>query len=231
MGASDDEEAEAEPAELPAHAVRLREGFFVAKYEATVRRYEACQTEQFCFDPVVCTFVGGLGQDSNLAADRLDHPVNCLTKVQAEEFCLWRGGRLPSEAEWEWAAAGPVHHRYPWGDAPLDCDHAVYSACVPDGSGLPVGSAERGASHFGALDMVGNVAEWVQDCWHASYVGAPVDSSPWLDACGAGAPVRSNHWVAQPRYVRTAARQNMGAFLPNPVFMGVRCVRDPAPAE
>ncbi len=87
-----------------------------------------------------------------------DHPVTETTWAGARAYCAWRGGRLPTEAEWEAAARGGEARLYPWGDAPPDADR-VHRSWRP-GDTAPVGTHPAGASAFGALDMSGSLAEW-----------------------------------------------------------------------
>ncbi|MEM6490678.1 MAG: SUMF1/EgtB/PvdO family nonheme iron enzyme [Pseudomonadota bacterium] len=87
-----------------------------------------------------------------------DHPVAETTWAGARAYCLWRGARLPTEAEWEAAARGGDARRYPWGDAPPDETRVFVS--VRTGVTAPVGRRPAGASPVGALDMSGSMAEW-----------------------------------------------------------------------
>jgi formylglycine-generating enzyme len=101
-------------------------------------------------------------------------PINCVDWFEAEAFCIWDGGRLPTEAEWNYAAAGGTAQRtYPWGNDTPSCSYANYSGagggnlCVPTGTN-PVGSeSTAGDGLYGQSDLAGNVKEWVQD-WYAT---------------------------------------------------------------
>jgi formylglycine-generating enzyme required for sulfatase activity len=96
------------------------------------------------------------------------NPAACVTWYEAEAYARWRGGRLPTEAEWEYAARGPQSLVYPWGN---DFDPSLCN--MVDGTGLmPIGSYPAGASWVGAEDMAGNVMEWVQD-WLGPYAEDP----------------------------------------------------------
>ncbi len=115
-------------------------------------------------------------------------PINCVTWYEAYAFCVWDGGFLPSEAEWEYAAAGGSQQReYPWGSAApgtacpgTGCEYAIYGCYYPSGSGgcsldsgvmniAPVGYAFRGAGRWGQLDLAGEVSEWTLDLGEPPY--------------------------------------------------------------
>jgi formylglycine-generating enzyme required for sulfatase activity len=123
---------------------------------------------------------------------REDHPMNCVTWYEAQAFCIWDGGFLPTEAEWEYAAAGGDEERtYPWGstDPGIASQYAIYgddkgNCFYPSGlmacSGMsiaPVGTASTGAGRYGQLDLAGNVWQWVIDWFLPTYV-ACTDSAP-----------------------------------------------------
>lgn len=116
-------------------------------------------------------------------------PINCLSWLEAFAFCIWDGGRLPTEAEWNYAAAGGSEQReYPWSNPPssanIDCSHASYG-CIDDPCGdgavgcaltdiLAVGSKPAGDSRWGHADLGGNLWEWVLD-WYAADYPMPCD--------------------------------------------------------
>ena len=112
--------------------------------------------------------------------------MNCLDWQQAVDFCAWAGGRLPSEAEWEYAArsGGPSSsYKYPWGNDAATCTYAVMD---DGGYGCGTGrtwsvcSKPAGNTSQGLCDMSGNVWEWVEDWYHGDYTGAPTDGSAWV---------------------------------------------------
>jgi formylglycine-generating enzyme required for sulfatase activity len=154
------------------------------------------------------------------------HPVLCVSWNDARAYAQWLSSkagkryRLPSEAEWEYAArAGSVSARH-WGDDP---DQACRFANVADQSRFQtLGFGQRHEctdghyftapaggytpNRFGLHDMLGNVWEWAEDCWNASYAAAPADGSAWLAGDCAQRVIRGGSWSSVPRFVRSATR-------------------------
>jgi formylglycine-generating enzyme required for sulfatase activity len=221
--------------EDPVHTVTISQGYFVAKYELTTASHEACEADGACAAPTYDG--GGSGWGLNRSADgRAAHPQNGYNWEAARAACAWiaPGGRLPSEAEWEYAASGPQHRVYPWGDSPgPDCDAgtANYYDLTEDygcdtGGSMPVGAQSAGASATGAFDMAGNVWEWCEDYYHTSYTGAPADGSPWMDPPEATTVLRGgsfeNHQITRLRASARGAYSTAGVA----VSMGARCARE-----
>lgn len=139
-------------------AVRVTESLEIDRTEVTVREFRACVAAGAC-TPAIATEKCSFGAPDK---DPLrDLPINCVRIEQARAFCAWAGGRLPSDAEWTAAARGTDESRpHPWGRAKPSCDRAVLDGCAK--APLPVGSARSaGRGPSGALDLSGNVSEWV----------------------------------------------------------------------
>ena len=212
----------------PMHPVTVP-GFSLLKTEVTVEQYQLCARTGKCSDPKTggsCTF-GVSGKPR--------HPVNCVTWDQAVAFCKWVGGRVPSEAEWEYAARGEGQNiPYPWGDTPPTCDHAVMSdpnvtgpVCgTSDPGPLPVCSRTAGNTAQGLCDMAGNVWEWVQDWFHSSYDGAPPDGSAWETPPGAIRVSRGASWLFDRDFMYTTLRSS-GNPQAQSMDRGFRCARSP----
>jgi formylglycine-generating enzyme required for sulfatase activity len=215
---------EGESDEEPVHTVNVHT-FEMLKSEVTVSQYGECVTAGACTVPDS----GGVNDNWGVAG-RANHPVNAVDWNQAVTFCKWIGGRLPSEAEWEYAARnGSAENTYPWGDTPTPtCTHAVMdngggSGCGEDRT-WPVCSKTNGNTSHGLCDMAGNVWEWVEDVYHNSYSGAPTNGSAWTSSSDTGHVIRGCSWFCVLDYLRASSR-----YWRNPTKRyydhGVRCVR------
>jgi formylglycine-generating enzyme required for sulfatase activity len=206
--------------ELPVHAVTVPT-FEMLRTEITVSQYGECVTAGSCTEP-------GTGTNANWNDPGYeDHPVNYIDWQQAVDFCTWAGGRLPSEAEWEYAArSGGQDITYPWGNDAATCAYAVMNeggwGCGMDRT-WTVCSKPAGNTTQGLCDMAGNVWEWVQDWYHSDYTGAPIDGSAWEDS-GSIRVIRGGSFGNTSYYVRAAYRNVLGPALRN-AGVAARCVR------
>ncbi|HEY8375702.1 MAG TPA: SUMF1/EgtB/PvdO family nonheme iron enzyme [Nannocystis sp.] len=144
-------------------------GFAIDRTEVTEAAFEECVQAGNCVAPS-CT--KGIGELPYAPVSRGDWPVDCVSWDQAAAFCAWAGKRLPTEAEWEKAARGVDGRRFTWGNAPEPtCEYVVMDenkkGC-DTGDRWAVGSKPLDNSPYGALDMLGNVSEWVSD-WYGEY--------------------------------------------------------------
>ena len=173
------------------------------------------------------TWTNSVGSQENL-------PMNCANWWESYAFCIWDGGFLPSESEWEYAAAGGAQEReYPWGStAPgMANTYAIYGCDYPSSSGTcsnvtnfaPVGTATQGAGLYGQLDLVGNVWEWNLDWYNTSYV-SPCTDCAYLTAAsdrvvrGSGFGYLSSNLLPPARNFSLSGRY---------YYLGLRCARTP----
>ncbi|MHA1962248.1 MAG: formylglycine-generating enzyme family protein [Candidatus Thorarchaeota archaeon] len=207
--------------EQPVHEVAVQ-SFEMTKSEVTVSQYRVCVDAGFCVEPspdYLCNWEA-VGTD--------DHPINCIDWDQASRFCQCAGGRLPSEAEWEYAARGGGQDiLYPWGNEDATCEYAVmYDVEMRCGTERtwPVCSKTAGNTQHGLCDMAGNVWEWIRDSWHDNYQGAPIDGSAWDDPPDSNCVLRGAS-MYHPSYALRATYRSPGiTFMPDHAF-GIRCVR------
>ena len=192
MGSDDD------PSEKPIHRVAIK-SFAISKFPITVREWNACVAAKSCsYTPT--------GEDNA--------PVTNLSWTDTQEFVGWLSNvmqkpfRLPTEAEWEYAARGGAKSKYWWGDQ-LKAEMANCKGCnVPYESSQPAKVGSFKPNPFGLYDMGGNIDQWVTDCWHHNYQGAPADGSAWLEKDCMSRVIRSGSWKNDPSYVRPSNRDH-----------------------
>ncbi len=211
MGSTEDD-AEANPDEMPRHMVTL-DGFWIDQNEVTNAQFAEFLNQHGSSSPQGTRMIAldeGYVQISQHGDEfvttkaALDRPVVMVTWHGAAAYCQWAGGRLPTEAEWEYAARGPEGNHYPWGSEPPTCDLANHGTCV--GVPVDVGSRPAGASWCGALDMAGNVWEWVSD-WFSPYQDLP-QANPTGPATGKVPVLRGGGWHSPPWELRATCRQH-----------------------
>ncbi len=212
-----------------AHAVTLS-GFELDRTEVSVADYGRCVSAGACAPAEMSTGV--------VEYARPELPITHVRWQDAVAFCGWRGGRLPSEAEWEFAARGVEGRDFPWGQLYNThlANHGAWAGDRTDGTdgflGLsPVGSFPDGATPLGLLDMAGNVAEWVADLLELDAAGHPVGygENPEVDPkpkSGGGAfhIVRGGSYLDAATWLRSAARD--ATALPRAAWVGFRCAAD-----
>jgi formylglycine-generating enzyme required for sulfatase activity len=226
-------EKDRETDEGPQHVVTIARPFAVGRVNVTVGQFAAfVQATGHEASSKCNVHVGGKWEEKASWRDpgfvqEGSHPVVCLSWDDASAYVDWLAGgtgkpyRLLTEAEWEYAARGQTspaaYPRFWFGDDEKDlCRHANGIDLAHGGNGAapcndgykytsPAGHYASNA--FGLYDIVGNARQWLADCYHASYYGAPTDGSAWLtETCAKGHAIRGGSWDAWPRELRPARR-------------------------
>ena len=186
--------------EGPQHKVTIARPFAVSKFDVTFADWDACVS------------VGGCPQVSDSGYGRGTKPVINVSWDDAQQYVAWfskmtgQPYRLLTEAEWEYAARAGTTTAYYWGDE-IGKGNANCNGCGSQWDNRqtsPVGSFKPNA--FGLYDMAGNVWQWVQDCYHDNYNGAPTDGSAWTSGDCSRRVVRGGSWDDDPQDLRAASR-------------------------
>jgi formylglycine-generating enzyme required for sulfatase activity/class 3 adenylate cyclase len=182
--------------EKPVRQVMVKP-FAMGKFPVSVREWNACAAAKAC---------------GFTASGKDDAPVANVSWSDAKQYVAWlaettrKPYRLPSEAEWEYAARGGTQTRYWWGDqfqaGMVNCKNC---SDIP-ASDQPVKVGSLKPNPFGLFDMGGGVDQWVEDCWHKNYQGAPTDGSAWVENECSAHVIRSGSWRNDSNYARTSNR-------------------------
>ncbi|MGC2774765.1 MAG: SUMF1/EgtB/PvdO family nonheme iron enzyme [Bradyrhizobium sp.] len=212
MGGDDD-------SEQPVHQVSIRP-FALGKYPVTVGEWKQCVAAASCAD---------------IAAGADDRPIANVSYDDAQAYLAWlakvtgKPFRLPSEAEWEYAARGGQRSKYWWGDrmrpGMANCkgcnnNNDAAEAAQP----LKVGSFQPNS--FGLFDMGGGVGQWIADNWHKNYKGAPADGAAWLEEGSYTRVIRSGAWTNGPADARAGSRDRYDGRIRHPT-LGFRVALSP----
>ena len=253
MGCNDAVDTECYDDEKPGREVQL-ESFWLDKHEVTVAAYRQCVEAGRCSGRGLETPYWNDEEQPTAAwacnwnkTGRSDHPINCVNWAQAQAYCGWAGKRLPSEVEWEKGARGSDGRKYPWGNVEYEGGGRVANIAdetakehasrwsiaegYEDGyyGTAPVGTFPLGASPYGALDMVGNVWEWVADWYDGDSEYSHYNGSWYVGPRSARASdrlrsLRGGSWHFIPMFARASFRSG-GSPSDRSVFVGFRCAQ------
>jgi formylglycine-generating enzyme required for sulfatase activity len=197
------------------HKVYL-DAFWIDKTEVTNARYRQCVEAGACTESCASA-------DSQFNKDY--QPVVCVNWDDATAYCQWAGARLPTEAEWEKAARGTDSRAYPWGYEEPDCNRARYRTC--GWATEVVGSLRAGASPCGALDMAGNVDEWIADWYAVDYYTHSPAHNPTGPDSGQYRVLRGGSWGSESTSLLRSSNRNRANPDRRNLIIGFRCGLSP----
>lgn len=220
------EDSDASSSEAPEHQVWL-DAFWIYQTEVTNGQYRQCVEDGACELP------GNITNYQNPFYS--DYPVGFVSWFKADSYCQWAGGQLPTEAEWEKAARGTDGRKYPWGNEPVtgyranycDINCQTHNADTNQNDGYerisPVGRYPNGASPYGALDMAGNMWEWVADWYSRDYYSRAAYENPIGPTSGDDRVVHGGSWTSLQKFLRGSFRSYLSpdGWWDN---LGFRCI-------
>jgi formylglycine-generating enzyme required for sulfatase activity len=205
------------PDQAPVHRVQL-DGYWLDRTEVTNEMFAKFlnsagnQTEGgVTWLRPLTPFVGILERNGiwQPFPGREKYPVVDVSWYGANAYCSWAGRRLPTEAEWEYAAKGHDNRRFPWGNDDLDCDRARYAGC--GNTPVEAGSLQLGSNAFGVLDLAGNVSEWMNDRYGADYYQLSPQKNPSGPVNGYYRVIRGGYWGSTYIALQSSYRDWAGA--------------------
>lgn len=212
--------ANGEDSEKPEHTVYL-DDFWIDQFEVTNALYKKCVDAGKCQPPPSIGSWTRASYYGNAQFD--DYPVIYVTWTDADAYCAWAGKRLPTEAEWEKAARGTDQRVYPWGDV---FDKTLLNSSEGGlGDTTVVGNFPGGASPYGAMDMAGNVLEWVADSYDSAYYAISPRVNPKGPAAGDYKVLRGGSWFSGQYDARSSFRRSFGISGLRYGFVGFRCAQ------
>jgi len=189
-----------DPAEKPPHHVNVGHAFAIGKYEVTVEQWNACADANAC--PRIATNPpeAKTAPARDISWDDAQQYVTWLTKTTGKTY------RLPTEAEWEYAARGGTSTAFWWGDRMAKGNANCKDCGDPWSDAAPASVGSFAPNPFGLHDMNGSVWEWVADCWHSSYKNAPTDGRAWDEPACTARVIRGGSWREGASYMVSSTR-------------------------
>jgi formylglycine-generating enzyme required for sulfatase activity len=192
-----------DPTEKPAHRISIGNAFAIGKYEVTVEQWNACTEASAC--PRLNSSNPGNTPVRDVSWDDAQQYVKWLSSTTGKPY------RLPSEAEWEYAARGGTSTRFWWGEQMRPGNANCKDCGAPWSDDGPAKVGSFAANPYGLHDVNGSVWEWVADCWHTSYKGAPSDGRPWDTPGCRERVIRGGSWRDGSGYMPSSTRFKYGA--------------------
>ncbi|PLP96355.1 formylglycine-generating enzyme family protein [Cupriavidus pauculus] len=189
-----------DPAEKPPHHVNVGHAFAIGKYEVTVEQWNAC------VDANACPRIATNPPEAKTA------PARDISWDDAQQYVAWlskttgKSYRLPTEAEWEYAARGGTSTAFWWGDRMSKGNANCKDCGDPWSDAAPANVGSFAPNPFGLHDMNGSVWEWVADCWHSSYKNAPTDGRAWDEPACTARVIRGGSWREGASYMVSSTR-------------------------